>query len=290
MFTLQKVSSEFKIEGFHSIYYFEFGKDFYHTPEKHNFWEMVYVDKGEIIATGDGIGYTLSQNQLIFHEPNEIHSHISNHKVANNMLVISFTCKSPAMDFFRKKTFTLDKTAKTLISLFADEAKNALGKIPDDYRDKNDLDFSKAPFGSVQLLSCYFSELLIKLTRAENELLSRLSYNESSRAIAETTTIETILRFFEENVNKPLSLKELCAHFMLGKSQLSKIFKEYTNESPMSYFSKIKITEAKRLLRENNMTACEIADFLGYSSIHTFSRAFKEQTGFSPTDYKRGIL
>ena len=290
MFTMQKILSEFKIEGFHSIYSFEFGKDFYHTPEKHDFWEMVYVDKGEIIATSDSIGCTLSQNQVIFHEPNEIHSHISNHKVANNMLVISFTCKSSAMDFFKKKTFTLDKTTKTLLMLFAEEAKSALGKIPDDYNSKNDLDFSSAPFGSVQLLSCYLSEFLIKLSRAENELLSRLSYNESAREIAEATTIETIIRFFEENINKPLTLKELCGHFMLGKSQLSKIFKEYTNQSPMAYFAKIKTAEAKRLLRENNMTTCEIADFLGYSSIHTFSRAFKEQTGFSPTDDKNGIL
>ena len=97
---------------------------------------MVYVDKGSITAITNGVACTLEQGQVLFHEPNEIHSHISDNKVSNNMLVISFTTDDVAMQFFNKKCFTLDKTSKTLLSLFLQEAKNALGKIPDKYEDK----------------------------------------------------------------------------------------------------------------------------------------------------------
>ncbi len=58
-FATQPISRLFRIEGFNSIYYFEFGKDFSHPPEKHDFWELVYVDSGEIIAVTDGLGRTL---------------------------------------------------------------------------------------------------------------------------------------------------------------------------------------------------------------------------------------
>ena len=66
MFDTQYVKSEISIKGFNSIYYFELGKDFTHPPEKHNFWEMVYVDKGSIIAITNDVGCKLEQGQVIF--------------------------------------------------------------------------------------------------------------------------------------------------------------------------------------------------------------------------------
>ena len=171
MFTLQRIVHDIEITGFHSIYYFEFGKDFTHSPEKHSFWEMVYVDSGEIIAITDGIGTALKQGAIIFHEPGEVHAHISNREIPNNMLVVSFSCDSPAMRFFRKKTFTADKTARNLLTLFIGEAQKALGTVPSQYTDTSDLDFSKADFGAVGLMGCYLTELFIHFIRLGAERL-----------------------------------------------------------------------------------------------------------------------
>ena len=49
-FQLQKIQRDIEIKGFNSIYYFEFDKNFSHLPEKHDFWELVYVDNGDITA------------------------------------------------------------------------------------------------------------------------------------------------------------------------------------------------------------------------------------------------
>ena len=102
-FKTKPIEREIKISGFNCIYYFEFGKDFSHPPERHNFWEIIYVDSGEINAVTEGHGRTLSQGQILFHKPMELHAHVSNKKVPNNMLVISFTSKSEAMSFFDRK-------------------------------------------------------------------------------------------------------------------------------------------------------------------------------------------
>ena len=290
MFELQPIKHELNIKGFNSIYYFEFGKNFSHTPEKHNFWEMVYVDKGSITAITNGVACTLEQGQVLFHEPNEIHSHISDKKVANNMLVISFTTEDHTMHFFNKKCFTLDKTAKTLLSLFLQEAKNALGKIPDRYEDKRNLNFENAPLGSTQLLQCYITEFLIRLLRNGDSLSEHIYSNEESRIMASNSIIELIKEYMNNNTHSSLTLKDICKHFMLGKSQLSKIFKDTTGKSPMEYYHNLKITEAKKLIREENYSISEISDMLGFSSIHIFSRAFKKAVGFSPTAYKKSIL
>lgn len=290
LFKLNSVKSEVNIDGFYNIYYFEFGKDFSHSPEMHDFWEMVYVDKGEIIAITDGIGCTLTQGQAIFHEPYEIHSHISNKEVANNMLVVSFTANNEVMDFFRKKTFTLDKTARTLLTLFMQEAKNALGKIPNDYENKGPLDFSNEKFGSTQLMQSYFSEFLIKLIRHGKEFSDKISPSAEGHLIAKNSIAELICDYLQKNVYSPLNLSDICSHFLIGKSKLSVLFRDYTGKSPVKYYSELKISEAKKLLREDSLSVSEIADLLCFSGIHNFSRSFKKATGFSPLEYKKSIL
>ena len=290
MFEMQSIKQEIEIKGFNSIYYFEFGKDFSHAPEKHNFWEMVYVDSGKINAVTNGVGCTLEQGQAIFHEPFETHAHISDNRVPNNMIVISFTTESEIMQYFKSKTFTLDKTGKTLLKLFTQEAKTALGEIPSDYENKERLNFIPSAFGSAQLLQCYFTEFLIHLIRSDNILSQTVSSSKQSRDIANTSLSELILDYMKANVYKNITLNEICAHFLLGKTQICKIFKESTGLSPMECYYELKIREAKTLIRENEYSVSEISDMLGYTSIHNFSRAFKKAVGFSPTAYSKSIL
>ena len=288
-FPLKKIEREIDILGLNSIYYFELSKDFTHPPERHDFWEMVYVDSGEINAITNGHGRTLGQGQVIFHRPMELHAHISDKKVPNNMLVVSFTSESPAMDFFDKKVFTLDKTEKTLISLFIKEATNALGTISGEYSNKEPLDFKNAPAGSLQLLDCYLTEFLLVLKRRGESAGEVMKRSDTSRELGESSTSELIISYLEENVYGCVTLTDLCTKFYMGKSHLCKLFSDYTGEGPIEYYAKLKISEAKKLLLGDELSVSKISDMLGYSSIHNFSRAFKNSVGVSPTAYKKRL-
>ena len=46
---------------------------------------------------------------------------------------------------------------------------------------------------------------------------------------------------------------------------------------------------AKELIREKNMNFTQIADYLGYTSIHYFSRQFKKIAGMTPSEYASSI-
>ncbi len=288
MSTFQPVKREIRINGFHSVYYFAFSKDFYHEPEQHDFWEMVYVDNGKVNAITNGVGCVLEQGQVIFHQPMESHAHVSDKKVSNNMLVITFTAEGKKMKFFKGKTFTLDKTAKTLLSLFMEEFKESVGKIPDDYNNRTPIDFSASPFGTAQLLQCYFTEFLIKLTRLDNA--GTLLSSKDAREISSNSACTIIIEYMKRNVNKNLTLNELCDLFFIGKTQFCKIFKNHTDKSPMDYYAYLKIEEAKRLLQDKQQSISHVAEHLGYSTVHNFSRAFKKSTGFSPSGYQKSIL
>ena len=54
-------------------------------------------------------------------------------------------------------------------------------------------------------------------------------------------------------------------------------------------FLQMKIEFAKQLIREDQMNFTQISDFLGYSSIHYFSRQFKKITGMTPSEYSSSI-
>ena len=287
MFPLTKIKTDIYIEGFHNIYYFEFGKYHHHDLESHSFWEMAYIDKGKVIANTPNKTFLLEEGQAIFHGPGEKHSHTSNREVANNMLVVSFTCNDECMEFFKNKTFTLDKASKMLLSLFIEEAQNALGKIPNDYNFKGSLDFSNATFGSCQLMKFHFVEFLIKLVRGNAHAASHSIKN---RLSAKSGAIDLIVSYMNENIYNDINLEKLCNRFYLRKSRLSVLFKELTGKSPMEYFTELKIEEAKKLLREDNLSVSQITFKLNYSSIHNFSRAFKKATGFSPSGYKKSVV
>ena len=287
MFPLKQIKTDIYIEGFNNIYYFEFGKYHKHELESHDFWEMVYVDKGKIIANTENKTSTLEEGQAIFHKPGEKHSHTSNREVANNMLVVSFTCNNDCMDFFKDKTFTLDKTSRMLLSLFIKEAQNALGVIPNDYNSKLPLEFSTDVFGASQLMKFHFVEFLIKLIRGNAHATSN---SVKKRLSDKSDTIDLIISYMSENIYNDINLEKLCTRFYLRKSRLSVLFKEFTGKSPMEYFAEFKIKEAKKLLREDSLSVSQITFKLNYSSIHNFSRAFKKSTGFSPTGYKKSVV
>lgn len=288
-FELAEIKEEIKLKGFHSIYYFEFDKNFYHTPESHDFWELAYVDSGEINATADGAGYRLTQGQVIFHRPMELHSHFSNRRDPNNILIVSFSSDSQVMNLFDWKIFQINDGSKKILSLFLAETKKALGKIPNRYEDKSALDFSHAEFGSVQLMECYLIEFLYSLIRGNTAAVTPIQNTPASRALGENSLVELVRRYLDFHKMEALSLEQICEEFYISKSYLCRLFKENTGESVMEYFNQLKIKEAKTLIRTDRYTITQIADLLGYAGIHQFSRAFKNTTGFSPLAYKKSI-
>ena len=82
-----------------TIHYYEFDKNFIFEGESHDFWEMVYVDRGQVKIRRDNEEQILSQGEIIFHKPDEFHS-IRAYNSAPNFFVVSFVCNSPAMRYF----------------------------------------------------------------------------------------------------------------------------------------------------------------------------------------------
>ena len=148
-----------------TVHYYEFDKNFVFEGEKHDFWEMVYIDKGRVEVRRDEERLILSQGELLFHAPNEFHS-IKALVSAPNFFVVSFVCSSPLMTYLEKYHKVLDKTLLGFISSVIREAESTY-VIP-----KNDPTLKKLilrdapPIGGEQLIKTYLEQFMISLIRS----------------------------------------------------------------------------------------------------------------------------
>ena len=106
-FTRISFEKIFNVDKIITIFYMELSKNFYYDGEKHDFWEMVYIDKGEMICTADEKRFVLKSGEMTFHKPNEFHNLSGNSSTAPNVSIITFECKSRAMKHFEGKIFRL---------------------------------------------------------------------------------------------------------------------------------------------------------------------------------------
>ncbi len=97
------------------------------------------------------------------------------------------------------------------------------------------------------------------------------------------------LEFMRTNYRRKLSLKEIAAHSFLGTSRFSEIFRRHAGISPVKYLAVYRIERAKTLLAFTDMSVSEVAEHLGFDSIHYFSKAFKQFHGREPSHFSRHI-
>lgn len=108
----------------------------------------------------------------------------------------------------------------------------------------------------------------------------------SDRISRQDVIIRETLLYLKMNFRKAVSLEDLADHLKLSSSYLSKVIRKNTNRGFPDILNNYRIDEAMALLQENRLSIKEITYRVGYNSQHYFSRIFKKQTGFSPSDFR----
>ena len=283
------LTQDFTIEQLFSVHFFEYMSDFSFAGESHDFWEFLCVDCGEVEVVADNRQYTLKRGEIIFHKPNEFHRLRANGQAAPNLIVISFSCHSPLMIFFEDKILTIGETEKNLLGSIIVEAKNAfISKLDDPYLEKLERSPNYYP-GAEQLISLYLEQLLIHMYRRYTASYRKIPMAQSIKQRNSNDIYTRIVTYLENNISNHLTVEQICRANLIGCSQLQKLFHEKHDCGVIDFFSKMKINEAKRMIRNQSFNFTQIADRLGYTSIHYFSRQFKKITGMSPSEYASSI-
>jgi AraC-like DNA-binding protein len=96
-----------------------------------------------------------------------------------------------------------------------------------------------------------------------------------------------IRSYLDGNFSSLLSLDGLAAQFHLNKFTMMRLFKRSYGVNVMQYYKEKRLAYAKKLLLETKRSVAEIAEYLHFTDVYTFSRFFKNSTGKSPSVYRK---
>lgn len=245
---------------------------------QHDFYEILFFIQGEANFFIEGRQYSLSPNDIIVSSPGELHCvNITNNQIPYERIVIwlhpdlmKSLCEKTQLDL--KACF--DSTKQSHYHLF-----HLFGLMKDHVRHIFDQFLGADPndFGSVIFQYCLMIEFLILLNRAfltSDHNLDDLSYHPK---------IDAIVKYISQHLQDDLSLDHLAKNFFISKYYLTRLFKQYTGQSLHQFVLRKRLAVARRLMQEGStpMNAALDTGFINYSH---FSKAFKDQFGFSPSD------
>ena len=140
------------------------------------------------------------------------------------------------------------------------------------------------------LIDSKFAELifyLIRLNIGDKKDLKNISIGEFKyQHTEEEKRFYKVKEYIENNLNNNIDTNELALIAGLSKTYFCKVFKDIYGIAPITLINNIKFLEAKKYLEKYpQFNISQIAESLGFRSVHYFSRFFKKNEGLSPMNY-----
>ena len=104
------------------------------------------------------------------------------------------------------------------------------------------------------------------------------------------STVQRVREYIDAHYDEPISLSVLAARFHVDDGYLSRMFKQQTGCNLMLYLAQVRMTQAKKLLAQKDMSITDVAQMVGYDDYAYFSRVFKRMEGKSPRTYREEEL
>lgn len=128
-----------------------------------------------------------------------------------------------------------------------------------------------------------------KIHHILNEMIIDLhrSYIQTTSKSMQMERVEAAHMQMIQNITRNWTLRELSDISGYSSSRFSSLYWERYGISPIEQLIAMRIQAAKDLLKSSNKSITDVAEEMGFSSIHYFSRKFKAVTGMTPTEYSR---
>ncbi len=132
------------------------------------------------------------------------------------------------------------------------------------------------------LLTALLEELIITVLRRSN------AASDTEKDILRS--MQYVTNFIHSNIGASISLEDLAQSIGYSYHYFRHIFKSIYGVSPKQYILEARITQAKLLLQQEDLSVKTIAQNCGFGNASQFSAAFRQHTGKSPLEYKRSAL
>lgn len=242
------------------------------THAHSNFFELTVIIDGIAEITANGVSLSLSKGEIFLSFPFDTHKIVS---TSADPLQYYFLAFDTVNEQFR---FQLEKIARQFPTIENRQFKN-----------KEIVSFlSQAIYETTgnnafneEYCSVLLCGIVIQIIRQFYSRESNLRLPTKSQTFA-----YSIMNYINTHIYTMQSLAELSKEFGYDYSHISKIFSKTTKQS-LTHYYRFQRLETARSLLSNGMSVSETAKNLNYSSVYSFSVAFKKNYGLSPLKYKQ---
>lgn len=257
------------VDAIYTFFYQEKEQGFLFPGESHPMAELTYVDQGSLHSVADGQDLLLKQGDLVIYGPGQWHMQYSDIGVAPRFVTLSFATGSSDLSPLMNRKFTAPQAVVTVLQSML--------------REQERMD----AFSGDIILSQLNMLLLLLLRETVSPTGGKL---QTSNAIhSENEIIRQAQQYVSTHIREKLSVPLVARQVDVSPSYLTALFHKNLQISPGEYIRRIKLQESKQMIRENNLNFTEIAAALQYSTVHHFSRQFKEKFGITPTEYAKSV-
>ena len=264
-----RVDHQLRVDSIYTFFYHEKEQGFLFPGESHPMAELTYVDQGSMHSVVEGQDQLLKQGDLVIYGPNQWHMQYADIGVAPRYVTISFELKGVELKQLLNRKFTAPQ--------------NVVSVLQNMLREQERMD----TFSTDIILSQLNLLLLLLLRETAAPRAGKLQTSNSIHS--ENEIIRQAQQFISSHIREKLSVPLVARQVDVSPSYLTALFHKNLQISPGEYIRRIKLQESKQMIRENNLNFTEIAAELQYSTVHHFSRQFKEKFGITPTEYAKSV-
>ena len=258
------VRPKVRVECLYTLFYQEKEAGFFFPGEAHPMAELLYVDKGSLHSVADGQDMLLQQGDLVLYAPEQWHMQYAEAGEAPSMVTVSFWARGLQWETLANRKFRLDRGAALLLQ-------NILKSQAVDDADS------------------IFSLLTLLLLRLQAEEKTGAEQNPQGSVSGENTIIRKAQQYVQSHIAEKLTVPVVAENIGVSASYLTALFHKHLQLSPGEYIRRIKLQQSKQLIREGQMNFTQIAESMQYSTVHHFSRQFKQMFGMTPTEYANSV-
>ena len=242
----------------------KYGGDWHSTPHAHHYAELFYIVAGDGQFRIEGSLYPVKANQLVFVNPNVIHTEVSYEAHPLEYTVLGIEGLELSMTSGQQNRYQI------LDCRGSGDVLTCLRNIL--------LETQSAQPGYETICQAYMEILILRLMRNASFSTALPSENHQSASIR---------YFIDTHYKEPLRLEDLARETHINKFYLAHAFKDEYGMSPIHYMISRRIEESRYLLQETNMSISQISRVLGFSSASYFSQSFRRAEGISPIEYRK---
>ena len=264
-----RIDHKIRVSGLYTFFYQEKEQGFLFPGESHAITELTYVDQGSLHSVADGQDLLLNQGDIVIYGPGQWHMQYADVDVAPRFVTLSFEVEGQGLSALLNRKFAASRQAVALLRQMLQEQERM-----DAY--------------SQDMILCQLNQLLLTLLR-EAESPSGIKLQTSNAIHSENEIIRRAQQYISTHIREKLSVPLVARQVDVSPSYLTALFHKNLQISPGEYIRRIKLQESKQMIRENDLNFTEIAAALQYSTVHHFSRQFKEKFGITPTEYAKSV-